>query len=368
MVRHGLPARARAPSGDTMQKTAPLSGARLSGNPESPAILRGNYAAIDLGTNNCRLLIARPSEEGFVVVDAFSRIVRLGEGLAATGRLSEAAIDRAISALSVCAAKLRRRRVTLARSVATEACRRADNGNDFVARVYDETGIKLDIISPREEARLAVLGSHNLLEEGEGPALIFDIGGGSTELVLLDTEQETPHILDWHSAPWGVVSLSESISGTSADDPMLRAAAYHAMRCRVAEALSGFVARLPADRAGSFRMLGTSGTVTTLASVHLNLARYDRSCIDGLVLSTDTLRDIASRLAGMSLAERAELACIGPERADLVVAGCAILEGILDVWPAERLSVADRGIREGILRGLMRGCGSLPAAISRVSA
>ncbi|HEX7854246.1 MAG TPA: Ppx/GppA phosphatase family protein [Sphingobium sp.] len=322
---------------------------------------RSNYAAIDLGTNNCRLLIARPSDEGFVVVDAFSRIVRLGEGLAATGRLSEAAIDRAISALSVCAGKLRRRRVTLARSVATEACRRAANGNDFVARVYDETGIKLDIISAREEARLAVLGSHNLLEAGDGPAMIFDIGGGSTELVLLDTDGEAPRILDWHSAPWGVVSLSESIAGTSAEDPVTRADAYKAMRERVAEALSSFAPRLPGGTA--LRMLGTSGTVTTLASVHLDLPRYDRASIDGLVMSTDMLRDIAERLAGMSLSERASLACIGPERADLVVAGCAILEGILDVWPAEQLSVADRGIREGILRSLMHGSASLPQAV-----
>lgn len=330
-----------------------------------PSPSRANYAAIDLGTNNCRLLIARPDEEGFVVVDAFSRIVRLGEGLAATGRLSEAAIDRAISALSVCAAKLRRRRVTLARSVATEACRRAANGDAFVQRVYDETGIKLDIITAREEARLAVLGSHTLLEEGDGPAMIFDIGGGSTELVLLDTASECPRILDWHSAPWGVVSLSESVAGTGADDPAMRASAYREMRERVADALSGFAPRLPGGH--SLRMLGTSGTVTTLASVHLDLARYDRASIDGLMMSTETLRGIAGRLAGMSLGERAALACIGPERADLVVAGCAILEGIMDVWPASRLSVADRGIREGILRSLMHGSASLPVTASRAA-
>ncbi|MCE7797686.1 Ppx/GppA family phosphatase [Sphingobium sufflavum] len=327
---------------------------------------RSNFAAIDLGTNNCRLLIARPAEDGFVVVDAFSRIVRLGEGLEATGRLSEAAIDRAISALSVCAGKLRRRRVTLARSVATEACRRADNGDDFVRRVYDETGIKLDIISAREEARLAVLGSHSLLETGDGPAMIFDIGGGSTELVLLDTSSDAPRILDWHSAPWGVVSLSESITGTGSPDPATRETAYRAMRERVAEALSSFVTRLPGGT--TLRMLGTSGTVTTLASVHLDLPRYDRSSIDGLMMPTETLRGIATRLAGMSIDDRAALPCIGPERADLVVAGCAILEGILDVWPADRLSVADRGIREGILRSLMHGNASLPQSAPPPSA
>ena len=184
-------------------------------NNRGDAGARGTFAAIDLGTNNCRLLIAKPdssnSSSGFVVVDAFSRIVRLGEGLASTGRLSDAAIDRAISALSVCSDKLRRRRVLLARSVATEACRQAENGTEFVARVSHETGIQLDVISAQEEARLAVLGCHSLLEPGDGPALVFDIGGGSTELVLLDTTQGTPTIVDWQSAPWGVVSLTEAV-------------------------------------------------------------------------------------------------------------------------------------------------------------
>jgi len=145
-----------------------------------------HYAALDLGTNNCRLLIARPQGNGFAVVDAFSRIVRLGEGLASSGRLSDAAIDRTIAALRICADKLRRRNVLVARSVATEACRQAANGAEFIERAYRETGIRLDIISPEEEARLAVLGCHALMEPGDGPALIFDIGGGSTELVLID--------------------------------------------------------------------------------------------------------------------------------------------------------------------------------------
>ena len=161
---------------------------------------RHTYAALDLGTNNCRLLIARPDAEGFTVIDAFSRIVRLGEGLSQSGRLSEAAMDRAVAALSVCADKLCRRNVSLARSVATEACRRAANGRDFVERVRAETGIVLDIIPPQEEARLAVLGCHKLLEPGDGPALIFDIGGGSTELVLIDHIDGMPKIRSWWSA------------------------------------------------------------------------------------------------------------------------------------------------------------------------
>lgn len=315
------------------------------------AIPRGNFAALDLGTNNCRLLIARPDGERFVIVDAFSRIVRLGEGLAATGRLSDAAIDRTISALSVCADKLCRRRVVLARSVATEACRQAVNGEEFVARVAAETGIMLDIISAREEARLAVLGCQSLLEPGEGPALIFDIGGGSTELVLLEGERDRLRIVDWQSAPWGVVSLAESVPVRPDASPDVRAAAYANMLSRMKEAFAGFAKRLPTG--SSKRLLGTSGTVTTLASVYLGLPRYDRQAVDGLIVPSAAMRDIAGRLSGMSLGERMEMPCIGDERADLVVAGCAILESILDIWPAERLGVADRGIREGILRALL---------------
>jgi exopolyphosphatase/guanosine-5'-triphosphate,3'-diphosphate pyrophosphatase len=335
---------------------------RQSGRPKGPATARParsagkrwpdapHYAALDLGTNNCRLLIARPQGNGFAVVDAFSRIVRLGEGLASSGRLSDAAIDRTISALKVCADKLRRRNVLVARSVATEACRQAANGPEFIERAYQETGIRLDIISAEEEARLAVLGCHALMEPGDGPALIFDIGGGSTELVLIDSSGPEPRVLDWHSAPWGVVSLTEHAGGGSDDDA--RFASYARMRELAAESFAAFAARLPKSPKGP-RLLGTSGTVTTLASVYLELEHYDRNQVDGLIVPAAAMRKISSDLSGMSVADRARFPCIGTERADLVVAGCAILETIMDLWPAERLGVADRGIREGILRRLM---------------
>lgn len=309
------------------------------------------YAALDLGTNNCRLLIARAANDGFTVVDAFSRVVRLGEGLNSTGKMSEAAMDRAIEALSVCADKLKRRNVVLARSVATEACRQALNGVEFIERVKRETGIVLDVISPKEEARLAVMGCHALLEEGEGPAMIFDIGGGSTELVLVSTDGVVPEILDWASVPWGVVSLTESEAHRGDDEQSLQET-YDAMRAKVRESFADFAARLPVGQ-GDHRLMGTSGTVTTLASVYLNLPSYDRRQIDGLHLPTSAMREISQTLAGRPPKGRAEFPTIGHERADLVVAGCAILETIFDIWPGERLGVADRGIREGILRALM---------------
>jgi exopolyphosphatase / guanosine-5'-triphosphate,3'-diphosphate pyrophosphatase len=318
------------------------------------------YAAIDLGTNNCRLLIARPEDAQLIVVDAFSRIVRLGEGLQATGRISSAAMDRAVAALAVCADKLRRRHVTLSRAVATEACRRAANGAELVERVRQETGIALDVINAAEEARLAVLGCHSLLEPGDGPALIFDIGGGSTELMLVGEDDGQVRIHDWISIPWGVVSLTE-YAPVDGDDSHARNAAYRRMRNITRDALAGFAARVATKPVGgALRLLGTSGTVTTLASVFLELPRYDRRAVDGLIVPAEAMRDISATLAAASLDERAAFGCIGRERADLVVAGCAILEGIMDLWPATRVGVADRGIREGILRRLAGFDGDSP--------
>jgi exopolyphosphatase/guanosine-5'-triphosphate,3'-diphosphate pyrophosphatase len=313
---------------------------------------RQAYAAIDLGTNNCRLLIARPSEENFTIIDAFSRVVRLGEGLAQTGRLSEEAMERTLAALKICAEKLRRRNVYLARSVATEACRRASNGTQFIEQVRRETGIALDIISAEEEARLAVLGCHILLEDGTGPAVIFDIGGGSTELVLVEPDGVAPRILDWQSVPWGVVSLTESCSRDETTHAA-RASRYAEMRHLVSDSFADFAKRIASSAGRDPRLLGTSGTVTTLATLHLDLPQYDRRAVDGLIVPSASMRDISARLATMPLSERRNLPCIGRERSDLVIAGCAILESILDIWPANRLGVADRGIREGILRSLI---------------
>ncbi len=330
---------------------------------------RQAFAAIDLGTNNCRLLIARPQGPNFVVIDAFSRVVRLGEGLAQTGRLSDAAMERTMAALHVCADKLKRRNVHLARSVATEACRRAENGPEFIERVRRETGVALDIISAKEEARLAVMGCHLMLEAGEGPSLIFDIGGGSTELILIDNRPGQPiQIRDWQSVPWGVVSLTETC-GREGPEPQDRAARYAKMLDLVRGSLADFSARIEPARGETgpgreLRLLGTSGTVTTLASLHLRLPQYDRRAVDGLLVQSADMRAICQGLAHMAPRERQAQPCIGRERSELVVAGCAILETILDLWPADRLGVADRGIREGILRSMMAAEGNAERSLA----
>jgi len=317
------------------------------------------YAALDLGTNNCRLLIARPAAGGFRVIDAFSRIVRLGEGVSRSGCLSEAAMSRTVQALRICAGKIRHRGATRTRAVATEACRRASNCAVFLDRVRGETGIDLEIISNDEEASLAVRGCVPLLDSGMSHALVFDIGGGSTELGWMkaphtcEAEKGTaaPEVGGWHSIPIGVVTLAERHGGRE-----VTARLYKTMIEEVSEALAPFEAEhrlseLVAD--GRLQMLGTSGTVTTLAGVHQDLPRYDRARIDGCYLDFETVRRISRRIAAMSYQRRAAHPCIGRDRADLVIAGCAILEAVCGTWPVGRLRVADRGLREGMLLTMM---------------
>lgn len=310
-------------------------------------------AALDLGTNNCRLLIAEPARHGtFRIVDAFSRIVRLGEGLASHGRIADAAIERTLDALQVCAGRMRRRRVTHIRAIATEACRRASNGGEFLARARQETGIDFEVISPAEEARLAVAGCTPLLDPDRRRALVFDIGGGSTELAWLSvTGPDRAQMLDWISIPLGVVTLAEHFGGIEVDDKV-----YERMIGQVREAMAPFAARHDAAEAAKdhgFQLLGTSGTVTTLAAVRMNLPRYDRSRVDGSWLTRDEIARVIGDIKAMPFEGRAANPCIGRDRADLVLAGCAILEAIMEAWPEKRLRIADRGLREGVLMGLM---------------
>ena len=309
------------------------------------------YGALDLGTNNCRLLVARPSPEGFRVIDAFSRIVRLGEGASRTGRLGEAAMERTIEALKVCTGKMARRNVTRFRLIATEVCRAAENGDEFIDRVYQSTGLRLEIIDRETEARLAVAGSAPLIDTEASSALVFDIGGGSTELMYLSVGDGSHELEEWVSLPVGVVTLAERYGGVDVDPGI-----YASMISDVRVALTDFADRLSTNGTAAEtlgHMLGTSGTVTTIAGVHLSLERYDRARVDGCWITADNIVDVTQRLLAMSYDQRAANACIGPDRADLVLAGCAILDAIMEAWPAERVRVADRGLREGILTQLM---------------
>ncbi|MCB2056230.1 MAG: Ppx/GppA family phosphatase, partial [Geminicoccaceae bacterium] len=286
------------------------------------------YAALDLGTNNCRLLVAEPRTRGFVVVDSFSRITRLGEGLAANDRLSEAAMSRTLAALKVCRRIMLRNDVIMARCVATEACRRAANGADFIERVRRVTGIVLEVLGPDEEARLALLGCLPLIDAEADTLLMVDIGGGSTEVMWLD---RTAPIEDGRagrslSLPIGVVTLAESFAA-EADTPSGYAGMVDRVRTRLARSCSESGAP-PALNGERTQMLGTSGTVTTLAAVHLDLPRYDRAQVDGVHMPFAAVRHVARRLRALPLADRAAHPCIGTGRADLVVAGCAILDAI----------------------------------------
>ncbi len=329
------------------------------------------YAALDLGTNNCRLIIAEKSSgrhskkltpsQPYRVVDAFSRIVRLGEGLASAGRLSNEAMDRTIAALAICARKMGKRGVTHPMCITTEACRRAENCDDFIKMVSSETGIRLRIISGDEEARLGLIGCTSLLDKKKKHALIFDIGGGSTEISWLGLGDNGQfEILATLSIPFGVVTLTERFGGqfdeTLDDGGHLSRCAYQTIVAEVLERLSEFNAAHSIQSAvdeGTVQMIGTSGTVTTLVGIHLRMKRYDRSRVDGTYMSFNQIGNLTNQLGKLSNSARADNACIGRHRADLVMPGCAILEAICEQWPLGQLRIADRGLREGMLFRLM---------------
>jgi len=334
----------------------------------SPDWSRHTYAALDLGTNNCRLLIARPEHrprrrnaEALRVIDAFSRIVRLGEGLGRAGRISEEAIARTIAALDVCRDKMDARGVTRARLVATQACRGAENGDEFVARVRERTGLELEIIDRETEARFAARGCGALADPAAEGVLLFDIGGGSTELVWLARAAYGGGYAfrAWTSLELGVVTLAEHFGGRRVSAETFAAMARHAR-----DKLAPFARTMASERrCPRFHLLGTSGTVTTIAGVHLGLERYDRWRVDGLWMSDDEATRAIARLRDMDFEERVANGCIGPQRADLVLAGCAIFEAIRELFPAERTRIADRGLREGMLLELMEEDGALARGV-----
>jgi exopolyphosphatase/guanosine-5'-triphosphate,3'-diphosphate pyrophosphatase len=332
-------------------------GAEASGTMRPQTGGGGVYAALDLGTNNCRLLIACPSGDSFRVVDSFSRIIRLGEGVAVTGCISDAAIERAIAALSICRDKIQAKKAKRLRLIATEACRAASNADGFRDRVAAETGIRLEVIDRETEAALAVIGCSPLIDPNGRGAILFDIGGGSTELVRIErdpTEKSAePRTKAWMSIPLGVVTLAEHFGGKNVTQDI-----YARMVEEVAEHIAPFAAE-HGNEIADMHLLGTSGTVTTLAGIHLNLARYDRRRVDGIWMNNADISATVARLLGMSYEERAHNNCISIERADLVLAGCAILDAIRRAFPLPRLRVADRGLREGMLVEMMREDGAL---------
>lgn len=369
MDRAGWRAAYAAPASGTAKDGGPAKSATSAlRGPDAPGYSRKGpvYAALDLGTNNCRLLIARqaaPATEpgGFQVLDSFCRIVRLGEGVSRTGRLGEAAMERTLAALKICRDRMHARHVTRARLIATEACRAARNSEAFLHRVHETLGLTLEIIDRETEAFLATAGCAALADPEAGGIVLFDIGGGSTEIVWLGRDGTgtgaykpedgalRSRVRAWKSMPLGVVTLAEQFGGEIVTDTIFEAMVEH-----VGRALTPFLAAVGGEpRCQRFHLLGTSGTVTTIAGVFLSLERYDRRRVDGLWMSDAEAGSTIAALRQMSYAERAAHGCIGQDRADLVLAGCAIFEAIRRAFPAGRVRIADRGLREGILMQMM---------------
>ena len=334
------------------KKDSKIANANLAAKGE-PLGSSENYAAIDLGTNSCRLVIATPTPSSFRIVETFSKITRLGEGIINNNELSHTAIRRTINALRVCAGVLEEYGpIVKARYVATAACRRAKNCRYFLDLVKKETGLSIEIISPQEESRLAVVGCVPLLNRNIKRALVFDIGGGSTEVSLARMTNSGRTIIEgFVSLPYGVVTVSEAFPDHDMTD-----LAYSTIIERTHKILAEFeekhhIAEAIANQ--EIQVLGTSGTVTVLGAVHLNLPRYNRSAVDGLTLSAQDVRRTISKIKRMGDEGRKKHACIGMQKADLTMAGCAIIEGLLSFWQVEEITIADRGIREGILLDLM---------------
>lgn len=320
------------------------------------------YAAVDLGTNNCRLLVAKPAGEHFHVVDSHSQIVRLGEGLSATGRLSDSAMERTFDALGTIRSKLKRLGVRHIRCIATEACRKAENGGEFIREVQHRTKLSFKVISAKEEARLAAIGCHDLLEPDAQLVMVLDIGGGSTEVALIDlsgqdkrgikTLVNTMPITAWYSFPLGVVTLTESFASEPAENRF--SAMHEKARATFATWSKGreFAKHLAGDSA---YMIGTSGTVTCLAGIRLGLQKYRRDRVDGQWLTQAQTQETIRDFTNATPEERASIPTVGEDRAALMLAGCAILEAAFAEWPLSRLRVADRGLREGLLLSMIHG-------------
>jgi exopolyphosphatase / guanosine-5'-triphosphate,3'-diphosphate pyrophosphatase len=346
----------------------------LSASAESGSAL---YAALDLGTNSCRMLIAQPKGSQFTVVDSFSKSVQLGLGLEASGRLGRASIERAIQALRICQRKLENHGVTRKRLVATEACRRARNARDFIRQVKRETGLSLEIIEPEEEARLAVISCAPLVSTRTEQLLVVDIGGGSTELVWIDLSEVPPEdrpksimrlhqgfaaqgdgpaarVVDWISVPLGVATLKDQFIDVQDDS-----ARFALMSWFFEENLSNFAPYNSEHPKTGFQIIGTSGTVTTVAASFLNLRRYDRNKVDGLVMSSGQIDFVIRDYLALGPEGRRTDPRIGRDRHSLIMSGAAILQTLMRVWPTDLLSVADRGLREGLLYAQMSADGVL---------
>jgi exopolyphosphatase / guanosine-5'-triphosphate,3'-diphosphate pyrophosphatase len=365
---------------ESAQDSVALAPRRRGLEPVTPA--SELYAALDLGTNSCRMLIATPEVGRFRVLDAFAKSVRLGSGLERTGHLSKSAIGRTLAALEVCADKLDRYRVKNVRLVATEACRRARNGTYFLQRAARETGLDLEVIRPEEEARLAVISCAPLVSPRAEQVLVFDIGGGSTELVWLDLSEIAPQrraqaildlrmhgparpgaarIVDFISVPLGVATLHERYADVEDDNARFALMAWY-----FEERIAGFRPYIEArvgDDPATFQMIGTSGTVTTVGAAHLGLRRYDRRKVDGMVLSAEAIEEVISRFLRLGPEGRRNDIGLGRDRSELIMSGAAILQTLLRIWPTESMRVADRGLREGMLFAMMSAHGAFAEGV-----
>lgn len=307
------------------------------------------FAAIDLGSRNCRTIVGCQSKAGaFEYIETYSKSVSLADGVAASKKLSRKSMDRTIEALAFCSKVLSRYAGLTYLAVATDAMRRAENASVFIKRVKRELGLIISIITPQEEAYYAALGCIEVLSLETEIFVVFDIGGGSSEIALCRQKSDKDiELIDSLSIPYGVINLLES-------KDHLTFSGYSNLVQKISDLSRDFLNQYATtlDFVNNFQCIGTSGTTTTVAALNMNLRFYDREKINDSILQFSEILKTVHYVQSLSEDERKLHPYISQSNEDLVLGGLTILEGIVRGLPASTITVTDRGVRDGVVYAL----------------
>ena len=298
---------------------------------------QNRFAAIDLGSTNCRLVIVDIIEDKYKIICSFSEILNLGRNLSFSNEFNDEIIEKTIEIFKIISQKLKYYNVLSYRCVATEACRQSINSDELVKRIHERTNIEIEIIPSKEEARLCLKSCLNHNVNLNDFNLVFDIGGGSTEIIIFDSIYSNKDF-DFLSIPIGVINFSEKVSLFKTEKVLGQL-----------EKQMMFFSKKKKIHNEPISIIGSCGTVTTLCAIHLKLNYYQKSLVDNTLLEIEDLKQTCNFVKRLSSEEKEKHPCIGPQRINLLDNGILILEKILESWPVKRILVSDRGLREGII-------------------
>lgn len=308
------------------------------------------FASIDLGTNTVRLLVVTGNSKGFTTLHSNQLITRLGEGLSHSGILKDIAMERTIKAVLDFKREASKYSPFAIWVAATSAVREAKNRNEFIEKIREVTGLELEVIPWEEEARRTLLGVFSGLDGNIKKAIVFDIGGGSTEYILTVDKRLVKSV----GTALGVVHLSEKyIRKDPVDDGeliILESVITNKIR-NVKSQLHDVLCTMH-----DVRLIGTAGTVTTIAALDLNLHPYDPAKVNGYVLNIENVKEILKKLKNMTLEERRNIPALESGREDLIIPGAVIVIKTMEIFGFNEMIVSDYGLREGIILAKMSEC------------